>query len=92
VLETATGFGLTAACKLSGPPGSCASPKLIPLAFPAYLLAASLIDWGQPPRPCAFMRRLGLILAEVDHVQLRVPTGATESFSDQVGRGALLEA
>ncbi len=44
VLGTATGW-LTAACRFPGR-RLLRIAQLIPLAFPAYLLAASLIDWG----------------------------------------------
>jgi iron(III) transport system permease protein len=44
VLGTATGW-LTAACRFPGRRWLRIA-QLIPLAFPAYLLAASLIDWG----------------------------------------------
>jgi len=44
VLGTATGW-LTAACSFPGR-RILRIAQLIPLAFPAYLLAASLIDWG----------------------------------------------
>lgn len=44
VLGTATGW-LTAACRFPGR-RVLRIAQLIPLAFPAYLLAASLIDWG----------------------------------------------
>jgi len=87
MLGTATGW-LTAACSFPGR-RILRIAQLIPLAFPAYLLAASLIDWGSHHGLRVHGVGWGLILLTLTTYSY-VFLLSTESFS--ISGKALLEA